>query len=293
MIDIGTLTREEFNALPLVIRGESKEVRYAGRGLVVIRFIPTVYSYTANRCGEIEGSDALRLRASAAFLRVLRAAEIRHAYREVNDRFVLADLVMPDAVEFAKYGLPVFVPPDLSPDERARLLRGPPIEVIVKRYHGGTSKHRYAGMNGARVRASHPLYGGMEIRNEDAYPAPVVRLDWRNPLRDAKGGRVPDEILPEDLANLFIDAAAARRTALRVYAALEAFLGERDIVCNDLCLFLTEDGKTVYGEVSQDCGRFRHFDLGSLDKDVWRAGGSSADVLAKWATLLSMIEEER
>jgi phosphoribosylaminoimidazole-succinocarboxamide synthase len=162
--------------------------------------------------------------------------------------------------------------------------------VIVKRYHGGTSKHRYRGMHGIRVRPSHPFYGDVQLVDDGAYPEPIVRFDWRNPLRDASGERVPDEILPEDLANLFIDVKAARRTALRVYAALEEFLGERDIVCNDLCLFLSADGNTVFGEISQDCGRFRHFDLGSLDKDVWRAGGSSADVLAKWETLLSLIE---
>ena len=51
----------------------------------------------------------------------------------------------------------------------------------------------------------------------------------------------------------------------------------------------TPDGKTVFGEISQDCGRFRHFDLGSLDKDVWRSGGSSELVLEKWQLLLDLI----
>lgn len=58
----------------------------------------------------------------------------------------------------------------------------------------------------------------------------------------------------------------------------------------DLCLFISEDGKTVYGEISLDCGRYRYFDLGSLNKDVWRTGGSSKEVLDKWNLLHKMIK---
>lgn len=288
-MNINTLAQEEFKSLPPVIEGESKEVRYAGNGQVVIRFKPTVYSYTANRCGLVEGSETLRLRATRTFLEVLRKAGIKHAYREVTDKWVLSDLVLPSDVEFKKYDLPTFSPDDMT-KKRAK---APPIEVIVKRYHGGTSKHRYNGMDGAKVRDKHPLYSGMTISSEGAYPSPIVRFDWRNPIRDETGNRVADEILPEDVADWFIDTKKARQTALCVYSALEEFLGERDIVCNDLCLFIAEDGETVYGEVSQDCGRFRHFDLGSLDKDVWRAGGSSAQVLEKWETLLKLIENKK
>ena len=113
MIDINMLTEEEFKALPLVIEGESKEVRYAGNGLVVIRFKPTIYSYTANRCGIVFGSDVLRLCATRIFLEVFRRAGIRHAYKEINDRWVLASLVMPTNVEFKKYGIEPFVIPSM------------------------------------------------------------------------------------------------------------------------------------------------------------------------------------
>lgn len=281
------MTPEEFGALPLVIEGESKEVRYLGSGKVAIRFKPTIYSFTSNRCGVVEGSERLRLRACRVFLSELKKAGIKHAYCEVTDDYVIADLVQSPDTEYAKYGLSPFTPDDVPP-----CLTGNSIEVIVKRFHSGTSKHRYKGMAGARVRQTHPLFGqvGWTIRPEDAYPAPIVRFDWRNPLMDADGKAVADEILPEDLADWFIDTKKARATALRVYDVLESFLAERDIVLYDLCLFIAEDGETVYGEISQDCGRFRHFDLGSLDKDVWRSGGSSADVLSKWELLLQLIE---
>jgi non-canonical purine NTP pyrophosphatase (RdgB/HAM1 family) len=283
-------TLEDFAALPLVIEGESKEVRYAGGGLVYIRFKPTIYSFTANRCDTVPGSDRIRLRAMRTFLEVLRRAGVRHAYREVGEDLVLAELVLPHAVEFAKYRQPVFVPPDLSADEARRLLRAPPIEVILKCHHTGTSKHRYLGMSGQAVRASHPLFAGLAIEADGAYPLTLVRFDWRNPLLGLDGRRVQDEILPEPIADHFIDVARARVTALRVHAALQDFLAPRDIVICDLCLFISEDGGTVYGEITQDCGRYRHYELGHLDKDVWRAGGSHAQVLDKWRLLAEHLE---
>jgi phosphoribosylaminoimidazole-succinocarboxamide synthase len=262
VIDIDRLTDAEFEALPLVVEGESKVVRDAGGGACVIRFKPTIYSFTSNRAGVVPGSDVLRLRASRVFLEVLRAAGVKHAYRQVNDRFVLADLIA----------------------------RPPPIEVVVKAFHSGTSKHRYVGMAGTPVRPSHPFWAGATFGPEDGYPGPLVRFDWRNPLRHPETGKqLADEVLGDAQADWFIDTAKARATALATFRALQGFLADRDVVLYDLCLFITEDGETVFGEVSQDCGRFRHFDLGSLDKDVWRAGGSSEVVLQKWQTLLDVI----
>ena len=75
-----------------------------------------------------------------------------------------------------------------------------------------------------------------------------------------------------------------------VFKALTAFLKPRKIVCYDLCTIIDETGTLVFGEISQDCGRFRHADLSSLDKDVWRSGGSSEDVYRKWELLLAHIE---
>ena len=281
MLDIDRLGDHEFAALPLVVEGESKEVRYAGAGAVVIRFKPTIYSFTANRCGVV-----LRLRASRVFHEVLARAGVQHAYRQVNDRFVLADLVLRPATARAP---DPFRPDDLDDGALARLPLAPPIEVVVKRMHSGTSKHRYFGMAGHPVRPDHPLYAGVSFGPDDAYPQPIVRFDWRNPLHDDRGERLADEVLPEPIADWFIDTRRAAATAYAAFDALSDFLGDHDIVLYDLCLFLTTDGDTVFGEISQDCGRFRHFDLGSLDKDVWRAGGSSADVLAKWQALLDAI----
>ena len=263
---IDGMTDEIFDGLPLLKEGESKEIRDAGitsatGRLCVIRFKPTIYSFTANRTGVVPGSELLRLRATKKLVQVLRDAGIKHAYREAGERFILADWIEDD----------------------------PNVEVIVKAFHSGTSKHRYFGMSGTPARRG-SLFEGVSFQDMDAYPCPIVRFDWRNPMRHPeKGHRLADEVMPTDIADWFIDTKKARSTALKTFNALSEFLGDRQIVVYDLCLFVAADGETVFGEVSQDCGRFRHFDLGELDKDVWRAGGSHEEVLEKWELLCQMI----
>lgn len=152
------------------------------------------------------------------------------------------------------------------------------------------AEHRYFGMSGTPIRPSHPFFKNVTFKDDDGYPTPMVRFDWRNPItHPGTGARLCDEVLGDEMADWFIDVNQARLTAKQVFKALSDFLAPRDVVIYDLCLFITEDGRTVFGEISQDCGRFRHFDLGSLDKDVWRAGGSSDQVLEKWKTLLEVI----
>jgi len=202
----------------------------------------------------------------------------------VLNQWILADLVLHTATPM---NLQPFRPDDI--DWHA-LPVAPPVEVIVKRMHSGTSKHRYFGMAGYPIRRSHALYHGMTFEPDGAYPEPFVRFDWRNPMLDPTGKQLADEVLGDTMADWFIDAPAARRTALRVFNALTEFLSVRKIVCYDLCVIIDEGGTLVFGEISQDCGRFRHADLHSLDKDIWRAGGSSEDVLAKWKLLLTHIE---
>lgn len=282
----------DFDRLPQVIRGESKDVRYLGDGRVAIRLLPTVYSFTHNRCDVVPGSDRIRLETVNTFVEVLKKAGINHAYEAVllDQNLIISKLVVPTDAEFKKYGMPPFVPPDLTPDQIKALPKAPPIETIIKNTHTGTSKHRYLGMDGATVRASHPTLAGSVISNEQPYPTTLVRFDWRNPLlHPEKHTRVADEILPESLADNFIDVKKARHTALRTNHAMSEFLGARDIVLYDLCLFIAEDGELVFGELSPDCGRFRHFFLGSLDKDVWRSGGSSQQVMDKWKLLAQII----
>ncbi|MEG1009202.1 MAG: phosphoribosylaminoimidazolesuccinocarboxamide synthase [Clostridia bacterium] len=260
--DLKNITLKEFKTLPFYLEGESKEIRLINDEYCVIYFKPTVYSFTSNRTGIIEGSNIPRVHVSKVLCELLKANGINHAYIDYADEFVIAKVIKDT----------------------------PNIEVVVKANHTGTSKHRYYGMNNMCVRKSHKLYEGLPIKDMDAYPEPMVRFDWRNPFVNPNTNiQLADEVLGDEQADWFIDVKEARLTAKKTFQILSDFLVEKDIVIYDLCLFISEDGKTVFGEISPDCGRYRHFDLGSLDKDIWRAGGSSSDVLDKWNLLYKMI----
>lgn len=268
---LNDLSLDDFRKLPLFVEGESKEIRLLDddKKYGIIYFKPTIYSFTYNRTGIVEGSNSLRVECSKILVEYLKSKGIQHSYLgDYGKDFVLTRII-----------------PE-GPTEN--------IEVVIKAFHTGTSKHRYYKMNQSKVRSNHPLYKGMPIRDMDAYPVPIVRFDWRNPFFVEKEGKkvtMADEVLCDDQADWFIDVKEAKKTALKTYYELQDFMGEHNIMIYDLCLFISQDGKTVYGEISPDCGRYRHYDLGSLDKDVWRAGGSSEKVLEKWKLLCDLLKE--
>lgn len=260
-VEFEHLTLDIFRKLPLFVEGESKEIRLLNDNIGVIYFKPTIYSFTSNRTGIVESSNIPRINVSKVLCELLKENGINHSYIDYYGEFVITHIV-----------------------------NAPNIEVVVKANHTGTSKHRYFGMNKSKVRDSHPYYSGMTIEDMQPYPEPIVRFDWRNPFcHPVTKIQLADEVLCDAQADLFIDTKEARKTALKTFNILSDFLQTKNIVIYDLCLFISEDGKTVFGEISPDCGRYRHYDLGSLDKDVWRAGGSSKDVLEKWNLLHQLI----
>ncbi len=262
--DLYSIDFDTFRKMPLVVEGESKEIRALDDDYCIIYFKPTIYSFTYNRTGIVEGSNIPRVHVSKVLCELLKENGIKHAYLDYGDEFVLARIIK----------------------------NAPNIEVVVKANHTGTSKHRYFGMGKSHVRMTHPYYSGMEIKDMEPYPAPIVRFDWRNPFWEPDTHKMlADEVMCDDQADYYIDVKKAKKTAALTFSVLSDFLASKDIVIYDLCLFISEDGETVYGEISPDCGRYRHYDLGSLDKDVWRAGGSSDQVLEKWNLLYKMITQ--
>ncbi len=247
-----------FEGWPLVSRGDSKEVRLRPDGRVAIRLLPTLYSYTHNRAGVVPGTERERFRAARALTSVVRAAGVPHAYEQFDDA---AQLIVAQRV-----GEP------------------PPIEVVVKGRHVGTPKHRYFGFDRYPLRDGSP-----PIAPGERYPAPYVRFDWRNPLQAPDGTRLADETLPDALADLFIDVAAARVTALRAWAALTERLAAVDVELVDICFFIDASGTLMFGELSPDCARLTAAGQ-PLDKDLWRHGFAGDSVLAAWRMLNDRLE---
>lgn len=278
------LSKKKFKSLPLVIEGESKEIRYLGKGEVAIKLKPTVYSYTYNRTGIIEGSDKARMECIKSTLPEIKKAGINHSYLYFEGDYIISKLVLqPKTLNNGDQ----FMPKDLTKEEINSLPRANPVEVVVKKRHAGTPKHRYYKFN------EYPTRKSTYIMPDDLYPELVVRFDWRNPMKSAEGERLADEAMPEQVANWFIDVKEARKTALKTFKVLSKQFSDKGIDLWDICFFIAEDGKTVFGEISPDCMRVRAKDGSSLDKDVWRLGGSAENVLAKWQTFSEILKSDQ
>lgn len=275
------ITKEYFKSLPLVVEGESKEVRYLGKGKVAIKLKPTVYSYTHNRTGLIKGSDKARLDCIQSTLPLIIEAGITHSYLYIDGEYIVSTLVLQPKT--TKNNSP-FIPDDLTDLEISKLPKANPVEVVVKKRHTGTPKHRYYDFS------SYPTRDLEYIDSDGLYPELVVRFDWRNPMTSDEGLRLADEAMPEQIANWFIDVTEARKTALKTFQLLSNKFSEKGVELWDICFFISEDGKTVFGEISPDCMRVRAKDGSSLDKDVWRMGGSAENVLKKWRSFADILK---
>ena len=247
---------ELFSELPLYHRGNSKEMRRTPvPGILIQRFLPTVYSYRYNRAGEIPGTDALRMRISRFFWDRLRRAGLATCVLAAGDEFALVT------------------------EERV-----PPVEVIVKAALVGTPAHIYHGLIGRLDRQGRPFEKGEPH-------APYVRFDYRNPLTDVHGDRLRDEQLPRALAERLMDTAPAERTALRVFDVVEQECRRAGFTVLDFCLFLNESGDVLCGEISPDNMRIKSLATQEdHDKDIWRKSGSPELLLARWRAFAEALE---
>lgn len=242
--------------LPLIVEGESKRVYQQPDGNLRIELKPTVYSYTHNRGGTVEGTDALRLRFMRACLPIIQDF---HSYRSVEADHVVArgDLTLP------------------------------PVEVRVKMYHVGTPKHRYYGFEKAIT------HSGCRVVDEDGgYCLPFLAFDWRNPLKHPETGeRLADEVLPDSVAAWFMNVQQARFTALSAFTSLSVWFEKKGFELVDICFVIDVTGSFITSEVSPDCMRVRDIATGkSHDKDLWRGGDPPEALLAAWTTLCERVE---
>jgi phosphoribosylaminoimidazole-succinocarboxamide synthase len=251
-----TASVADYLNLQVVCRGNSAELRRTrARGILIGRFLPTLYSYTSNRAGTIPGTDILRAKISRVFWHHLHSLGVRTCYLAASPEFFLA---LEETI--------------------------PPVEVIVKRALVGTPAHIYHGILGRLDRFNQPFVKGQP------HPA-YVRFDYRNPLTTHTGERLRDEMLPEPLADRMIDTKAAGNLALAVTAAINQRLNTIGLQVLDICLLFDETGTVLCGEISPDNMRIKSFGNDSdFDKDLWRKNRPADEIIARWTFLLSRLE---
>ncbi|MFP5288580.1 MAG: hypothetical protein ACLGI9_22785, partial [Thermoanaerobaculia bacterium] len=207
----------DFEALPLLVEGDSKILRLWTDRVVVERFKPTVYSYTVNRYGEVPETDRIRVSFAAELFR--RMACLDPATPCVPRSAFLTEIETPSG--------PLLVQRRIDPCN---------LEVRVKRYHIGSPVHRYLYTD---KHGSTQSCGN--IGRWSRFDQPVVCFDWRHPLHDEQGRRLADEPISDDYAAVWMEETFAAAGVLLV----------------DMCIFIDRSGRWIHGEISPDCMRVR------------------------------------
>lgn len=266
----------------LITEGESKRVYQDpnDEGYCYIVLKDTIYSHSMQSTGEIDGLAAVRAKNTRYFLNMLRKNMLPHAYVAVNDAGVIYS-------------------------KKMRHIN--PLEVVVKEYVEGTDKHSYY-----KYRERYTTEDGRYLRG------PYVRFDWRNPnhldedgvdIRESLEGYYEVErdmgkaaffekyltrpMGDKTISRHIIDGTVVSSAenieiaALKTFNTIKYYLAAAGLVIKDVCfMFSEEDDGTVccWSELNQDCMRVTAMGGESLDKDVWRTGGSAAAdaLLDKW-----------
>ena len=256
----------DYRKLPLLVVGDSKEIRLLTPKIALARLLPTLYSFTNNRYGEVEGTEEIRARFSAEIFRTMALS--------------------PGPYHLSSAFLALVESP-VGPLLAERRVEVCNLETRVKRYHIGSPVHRYL------FTEEHPTVSGPALQRWDRFTEPIVCFDWRHPLTDRNGNRLADEPLPDDYAALWIsDEQRAKLLARETFGWLEDFFTAGGLKLIDICFFIDQSSGTIYGEISPDCMRVRTHaadDAEALDKDQWRSGGGPDVVLERYSRLHSML----
>jgi phosphoribosylaminoimidazole-succinocarboxamide synthase len=256
-----------FDELPLLVKGDSKEIRLLTPRIALARLLPTVYSFTFNRYGFAPGTDEVRARFSAEIFRSMS--------RE------------PAALHLSSAFLGLVESP-VGPLLAEEVVDACNLEIRVKRFHIGSPVHRY------RYFDQHGTsFGGPPLTRWGRFDEPIVCFDWRHPLHDEHGQRLADEPLPDDYAGVWIDSVPKAKTlARRAFEWIERRFSRAGLQLIDACFFIDRTASVLYGEISPDCMRVRSrgsADSDALDKDHWRSGGNPDEVLARYRRLHELV----
>jgi phosphoribosylaminoimidazole-succinocarboxamide synthase len=253
----------QLETLPLLVEGESKIIKLLNSKMVVEQFKPTVYSFTHNRYGEVEGTAELRVLFSSEVFRSMN--RYNHEQGKHLKNAFLAVINSADG--------PLMV------QEKVETCN---LEVRVKRYHIGSPVHRYKYTeNYATVQLNEE-----PLKKWTRFDVPLVCFDWRLPLTDEDGNRLADEPISDDYAGIWMnDIVEAKNLAREAFSWMERVFRDSGLLLVDICFFIDKTGRTLYGEISPDCMRVRDGlgepgESSSFDKDLWRQG-EKEQLLAK------------
>ena len=258
----------EINLNEPTIEGESKKIYRHGK-LALVELKPTMYSFTANRYGIVEGTDTLRMGFWDFFGSRLNNTAMENAISRAEPQSIVCNTQLPLISSYL--GSVKLGGKDYAIVKFEDYL--PPVEVVWKRYLVGTMKHALKGVDAKkRMNSDAPL------EYEERFPSEIVRFDWRNPLPDK------DECIPEDFAGLYIKTGPAKSLAHLVSSMIDQMLSKAGYELVDICYFMDSNGSIVHSEITPDGMRIRNKG-DSYDKDLWRQGKDRETIINTWKKL--------
>ncbi len=285
------------NYFKMITEGESKQVfqvlttnEYL-KNIVIIILKSTIYSHSKQATGHIENLGNIRARGTKIFLEMLWRNKLRHSYRSINDCGIII----------------------------SEYVNTNPVEIVFKKYCEGTDKHSFYGMKNNK---------NVVLDNGEYISGPYVRYDWRNPnhitinnqtnvtenpyyyvmeeyfgkeeffkLFLSNTNKVKpygDKNVSIDILHKIINIDKSRETIIRLYCTIQSYLNQVGLEVKDGCFMLDNDGEMCWSEINQDCMRIiNHNSNESLDKDIWRSGGSSSKdaIKDKWTTFNTIMTD--
>jgi phosphoribosylaminoimidazole-succinocarboxamide synthase len=151
------------------------------------------------------------------------------------------------------------------------------IEIAFKTRFSGSPKHRYKNLLDTPTRN-----GGIITINSK--PEPYIRFDWRNASPDE------DQVIPEGLAENFIDVRNAKQTALSAYEMLRKDANSHYLELVDGCFFMSQDGRVICGEVSCDNMNFKYRGHNASYQAIFN-DKSKENIQTKWSLILKLLNE--
>ncbi len=270
------------------VEGESKRIFQVKsrhkKEIALVELKPTLYSFTANRYGVVEGTDKLRLDFWELFAGYLNRQHLDRGFGFFGLQTLSHWTGSNGWAQHIASSLPTNFLGRISVEGKDYAIVTfadslPPIEVVWKKYFVGSMKHNLKGVD------KHPRTSGYDrekmespILYEAKLPEPIVRYDWRNPLPDK------DECIPDEFARMYIETLNAQYHVRGASEELDNLLRGAGYELVDICYFMDHPGRRIYSEISPDCMRIRKKEE-SFDKDLWRQGKDAATIISTWTEL--------
>ena len=265
-------TEGESKKLYKILFQNEKLSKYNNNYIILLK--NTIYSHSQQHTGEIKDLEKIRSTGSQLFLEMMWRNDINHAYNCISNNGIISSKIMETT----------------------------PIETVFKSNFTGTDKHSYYGYNNF-------------INNTIQYKSShYIRFDWRNPNHLFLGTNVVDcyyyiiekfygkeifmkkfltkenNVIPlgdktisEDIIEDYTNVLKTRELAYKMFCTIKYYMKQVGLDVLDGCFMINKSGTFIYSEINQDCMRIQQNNV-SLDKDLWRSGGSSncEIIIDKW-----------